>query len=91
MQSFHKLLCCAIHTITHLFCPATLNGVLGSCSKLRSLTFTGGFLSPLETPPPPPHAPAPNFRQPCRIFQILSYIQACQIVSMLRFFAHIVG
>jgi len=46
--------CCAIITITHSFCPAThtvLNGVLGSCSKLRSLNFTRGFMNPPEPSP----------------------------------------
>ena len=43
---FYQLLCCAItgHYIAHSFCPATLNGLLGSCC--RSLNFTGGFQNP---------------------------------------------
>jgi len=48
------------YTITHLFCPiihTVLNGVLGSCSKLRSLNFIGrGVPEPLRTPPLQPYA-----------------------------------
>ena len=51
----YQLLCCAIHYMfTHSFCPATLNGVLGSCCKLRRLNFTGG--NPLEPSLPMPLA-----------------------------------
>ena len=61
----YQLLCCAIHYITHSFCPTTLNGVLiGSCCKLRSLNFSGGFLNPLE---PPSYAPD------CYLFREISW------------------
>ena len=44
--------CCAVplHYIAHLFCPATLNGVLGSC--LQKSKFYRGVPEPPGTPPP---------------------------------------
>ena len=44
--------CCAVplHYITHSFCPATLNGVLGSC--LQKSKFYRGVPEPPGTPPP---------------------------------------
>ena len=50
----YQWLCCAIHYYS-LICPATPNGVLESCCKLKSLNFTEGFLTPPPPPPPPPH------------------------------------
>ena len=47
--------CCAVplHYIAHSFCPATLNGVLGSCLQ-KSKSYRG-----VPEPPgtPPPYAP----------------------------------
>ena len=47
--------CCAVplHYIAHLFCPATLNGVLGSCLQ-KSKFYRGG-----RNPPGTPHPYAP--------------------------------
>ena len=43
--------CCAVplHYITHSFCPATLNGVLGSCLQ-KSKFYRGVPEPPLPTP-----------------------------------------
>ena len=45
--------CCAVplHYIAHSFCPATLNGVLGSCLQ-KSKFYRGGVPEPPGTPPP---------------------------------------
>ena len=46
--------CCAVplHYIAHSFCPATLNGVLGSC--LQKSKFYRGVPEPPGTPLPTP-------------------------------------
>ena len=52
--------CCAVplHYITHSFCPATLNGVLGTC--LQKSKFYKGV--PELPGTPPPYAPALDYR-----------------------------
>ena len=44
--------CCAVLYYTHSFCPATLNGVLGSC--LQKSKFYRGVPEPPGTPLPTP-------------------------------------
>ena len=57
--------CCAVplHYIAHSFCPATLNGVLGSC--LQKSKFYRGVPEPPGTPPPY----APGYSTPKDVLQ----------------------
>ena len=65
--------CCAVplHYIAHSFCPATLNGVLGSC--LQKSKFYRGVPEPPGTPPP--YAPElPLFPIPGKVYIIYDCI-----------------
>ena len=64
--------CCAVplHYIAHSFCPATLNGVLGSC--LQKSKFYRGVPEPPGTPPPY----APGSLSPCILIISVSLLEA---------------